>query len=83
MIPSLPRLQDQSQFGACLEQCDIAEIVGQFGILQRIFQYQILHDEFDVDHAACIVLQIELGRTVRMCVMDALAHFEDFRFQPG
>ncbi len=41
-------------------------------------QHPVLHGEFDIDHAAAIVLQVEQRRMVRMPRLDALAHLDDF-----
>jgi len=43
-----------------LQQCDVANVVGQIGVLRRGRQHQKLHRKFGIDHAARRVLDVEL-----------------------
>src|SRR6185295_20184306 len=46
-------------------------------MLAGVREHEILHGELDVDHAAGIVLQIELRRRVRVAVPELAAHLDD------
>src|SRR5690606_36885856 len=57
------------------KQRDIAQIPQQLGMVSGMQQYQVLRDEFDVDHAAGITLQIEVGVGVGVGGTELSGHF--------
>ena len=59
------------------EQRDIAGVAGQRAMPLRVRQHEVLDGEFDVDHAARVVLQVEERRRVRMARMHLAAHCDD------
>ena len=44
-------------------------------------KHEILNHEFDVDHAARVMLEVELVRTVGVRIMHALSHGQHFLLQ--
>src|SRR5438876_1002412 len=50
---------NQSQLRGQLQQGDVAGVGGELGTAMRVSEHQHLHDEFDVDHAAAVVLEVE------------------------
>ena len=49
----------------------------------RMREYEVLHDEFDVYHAAAVVLEVEQTAPVRMAMQELPAHGQHIRAQPG
>jgi hypothetical protein len=43
----------------------------------RMREHEVLHDELDVDHAACVVLEVERSRSVGMPLAMRSAHGDD------
>ena len=50
---------DQAEAAADVEQGDVAEVVGEDGVFGGVAEHEVLDEEFDVDQAARIVLQLE------------------------
>ena len=48
-----------------------------------VAQHQVLDDEFDIDQAALVVLEVEQLAPAAMRVVHLLAHFDDFGGQLG
>ena len=59
-----------------MQQRDIADIAYQLGVLVRVRKHQKLHDKFDVDHAATVVLYVEQSGRIRVTVEHARAHLQ-------
>ncbi|MNT15031.1 hypothetical protein D3C72_1500630 [compost metagenome] len=72
---------DQPQLAAQAQQGDIARVGRQLRILRRMLEHQVLHHEFNVDHAARILLQIEAAVAGRMGIEHLLAHGHHFALE--
>ena len=51
--------RNQAQFGSYPEQGDVAEVAAKPGMPVRMAEDQVLDDEFDVDQAATVMLDVE------------------------
>ena len=60
-----------------LQQRDVARVRHERAVLTRVRQHQVLDDEFDIDHAALVVLEVEKGRRVRMARVHPAPHIDD------
>ena len=74
--------QDAQVVGA-LEQGDVAAVLQHVGVLGAVQQYQVLRDEFGVDHAAGAVFEVEDACFFSVGLAHALAHGDDFVLQAG
>src|SRR5574343_724645 len=52
---------DQPQFSCDAQQGNVAEVASQAGVLMGVAEHQVLNDELDINDAADVVLQAELG----------------------
>ncbi|MNY33917.1 hypothetical protein D3C86_1682180 [compost metagenome] len=75
--------RNQSGLSRQPQQRDVAEVAHQHRMRACVAKHQILRDEFDVDHAAAVVLQVEPVAVVRVAGVDFLAHRQDFFAQRG
>ena len=50
---------DQPGRARALQQRDVADVVGQLGMMWTFAQHQILHAELDVDDAAAVVFEVK------------------------
>ena len=70
---------DQAKLGGDPQQGDVAEVAGQALMAMGVAEHQILDDEFDVDDAAGIMLEVELAFAIRGVRVNHLpAHGDDF-----
>ncbi len=74
-----PRLAvgHQPEMRELAQQRDIAGIAQQRRMLGRAQQHEVLDREFDIDHAAPVVLEIEQCRAIRVTFEHAVAHRDD------
>ena len=49
----------------------------------RVGEHQVLYRELDVDHAACVVLDVEQARLVRVRGVHPFAHRKNFPRRQG
>lgn len=82
-VDGLPGEFRGDQLEACrqIQQRKITDIAGQARMLCGVTQDQILDDEFDIDDAACIMLEIEQFTLVRMPIAHFPAHADDLAAQ--
>ena len=66
----------QTGIGGDVEQGDVAVVVEQLRMFARISQYQVLHDEFHIDHAAASIFDVAVFG--RMGGEHFFAHGDDF-----
>ena len=57
---------DEAELGRHAQKRDVAEVPGELRVLVRVRQDQVLHREFDVDHSAVVVLEVEEPGAVGM-----------------
>ncbi len=76
-------LLDQPQPRREVEQSEIADIARELGAAVRVAEHEILDDEFHVDDAAAVVLEIEQRGAVGMGIQQLLAHLRHFAAQHG
>ncbi len=72
---------DQTQFSRQLQQGQIADIGSKLRILVGVSQHQVLHHEFDIHHAAAVVLDVKQLTVVWMTVVHLLSHAGNFAAQ--
>ena len=70
--------RNQPHLASQAQQCDVAQVAEQLRVFTRMQQHQGLHAEFDVDHAAGVVLQVEELGSVGMAGVHFLAHGAHF-----
>ena len=67
-------LRDEPELCRAPQQRNVAEIVGEARMHMGMAQDQRLDHEFDVDHAAAVVLEIEEPGRVWMSLMHLVSH---------
>jgi hypothetical protein len=75
---------NQADFDGNPEQRDVAKVAAKPVMAMRMAENQILNDEFHIDQAATIVLDVEVFFAARSVLVEhALTHGQDFVTQGG